>query len=197
MLLRRVSEVLFGELQKRYGKTVSYVWFVEGKKLKFNTTRHVMSQRKFKEKFLEVHGEALISVSAEAWTMILNKAFSENTVAIETLEEIWLKQVALYCNENISENQLDIAEGGVYATNTGLLFTSAGLAKHFKNAEELPHFTPEWHNEKLLELLCAKSASVTLKDFKGRALKINNFSCRVDERFYNYYKAYKNHAEAA
>lgn len=198
MLAKRVSDLHFGKLTIMYGRTLSYEWIVDDMVLKFSTTRHLTSQLKFRETYLEQAGVMLLRISTEAWAMILNKAFAEsNRTTEKELEELWLFRVAQYCIKAASNNQKDIARGAVYETNTGLVFTSRGLLQYLKKFEDIACCTGEWHSDKLLSLLNAKSSSMSLKDFKGRAVKIQKFSCRVDKRFYEYYEGMLKNAEAA
>jgi len=188
MTTHRVSDLTFGQLTKKYGRSVSYEWEVHGHLLKFPTTRQLTSQRKFREVFLEASGKVLLRVSTEVWTMILNTAFATTEKHTEQeLQDFWLLRVAQYCVENATTDQKEIKKGKVYRTNTGLLFTTIGLVNFLRRLPDMTCFTADWHHDKVLSLLNAKSVSVTLKDFKGRAVRINNFSCRVDSRFYTYY----------
>lgn len=188
MLAKRVSDLNFGKLRVRYGKNRSYEWDVEGLKLKFATTRHLMSQRKLRDKLIEEAGFAVLPVSSAAWTMILNKALSEiDLMTTEELENLWLRSVAEYIVKNKTDDASQISKGRVYVTTTGFLFTSRGLAAYMRKNEKTSVFSGDWHTEKLRSLLNAKSVSTTLKGFRGRAIKLNNFSCRVDQRFYKYY----------
>ena len=198
MLVKRVSDLKFGKLTIKYGRTVSYSWEVDGVTLKFSTTRNLTSQLKFRENYLEQVGVMLLRVSTESWTMILNKALAEsNRLSEKELEDVWLRRAAQYCSEELTDDQTRIAFGSVYETNTGFVFTSRGLMQYMKRFEDTSCFTGEWHADKLLSLLNAKSASMSLKDFKGRASKIHKFSCRVDKRFYEYYDECAKHAETA
>jgi hypothetical protein len=121
--------------------------------------------------------------------MILNKALSTaERYTVDELEELWLRRVAQYINEERTDNQKEINDGKVYETNTGFVFTSEGLVRYLDQFDDMTMLLPEWHCDKIRALLNAKSTSMSLKDFKGRALKLNNFSGRVDPRFYEYVK---------
>lgn len=189
MLEKRVSDVKFGKLTIKYGRGLSYEWQVGEHVLKYSTTRHLTSQRKFRDKYLEASGIVVLRISTAAWSLILNQAYATTERHTqEELEALWLRHVARYAIEERTEEQKEIMNGKVYETNTGLVFTTAGLVKYLKQFEEMDMFLPEWHSEKVRTLLNAKSASMSLKSFKGRAVKLNNYSGRVDPRFYEYCK---------
>ena len=199
MLEKKVSDLAFGKLKKVYGRSVSYVWTVGQYDIKIETTKFLMNQRKFRELYLEASGVLVLSVSNEAWSMILNQAFSTcEQPTEEELEELWIRAVATYFVEMRTDEQSEIAEGYVYETTTGFIFTTEALVSYIKEYfTELDCCTAEWHHAKLLKLLNSKAVSVTLKNFKGRAIKLNNFSCRVDKRFYESYTSLREEANAA
>jgi hypothetical protein len=188
MVGRRVSDIWFGEIKVRYGRKAKYSWNVEhGTILHFESTRHLSNQRKLVDKFLEATGELLLKISNEAWIMLVNKALSNTeTYSEDVLEEIWLKRVAQFVSERLTEDQADIGRGGVYETNTGYLFLETSLVNFLEQFDEMQLFLPEWHQEKLRALLKVKTSSVSLRDWKGRAAKINSYSAGVDRRFYEH-----------
>lgn len=184
---KRVSDVTFGKLTIKYGRELLYEWEIGEHLFVYPNTRQLTSQRKFRDKYLEAFGVALLRCSTEAWTMIVNQAYATTErKSIHELEERWLRRVAQYMCEQKTDDQRKIARGKVYETNTGLVFTSAGLVRFLDRFEDMQVFTTEWHHEKLRQLLNVRSASMSLKDFKGRAMKLNNYSARVDPRFYDY-----------
>lgn len=198
MLNKNLSELSFNKLQKYYGNVVSYTWEIEGVRIKFNTTGQLASQRKVRELILEKIGISVNRISPEEWSLILNTAFAAmNTAPEEEIEEFWLLKVAEYCAYHRSDEQRDIAEGKVYQTNTGWIFTTVGLVNYLNKFPELSACSPTWHSNKLRNDLNAKITSHTLNNFKGRAAKVNSYSCRVHQTFLKHYEALMKHEETA
>lgn len=192
MLIRRVSDLTFGKLTRIYGRSVSYEWEVEGNVYSYPSTKQLSNQHKLREFILETTGEAVLRVPAESWAMILNRAFATiDTPSEKELTESWLKGIAEYCALYRSNDQRDIAKGKVYLTATGFAFTAVGMVKYLNDCKDMKYVSNEWHQDKLIKLLDARTTSLTLKHFRGRAVKINSFSCRVDNRFIEYYDEYK------
>lgn len=187
MIPKRVDDIHFGEIKVKYGKNLNYEWEIEDMVFEYTSTRKLTSQLQFRDKYLEKKGIALLPISNEAWTLIINKAYSTVDVQEESvLEDLWLRRVAQFLHEKRTKNQSLISDGFVYETNTGYVFTKVGLSKYLRNFSDMKIFTNEWHSEKVLTLLNCKASSVTLKKFKGRAVKLNKYASRVDERLYEY-----------
>lgn len=198
MIVRHVGDLKFGELKRKFGRGTSYVWNVEGQELYYSTTRQVSSQRKLRDKMLELTGEAILPMTKTQWTMLVTEAFSKiNTPNVLQLEDMWIRAVAEYCLLEATDEQEHMATGRVYETANGFMFTTKGLADYIEQFDEFQCLDRDWHISKLLKLMGAKSSSVTLKNFKGRTVKINKFSCRVDDRFTKYYEETIEHAEEA
>ena len=189
--MKTVGDVQFGNLLIKYGKGLQYEWTVNGDiTLHYATTRQLTSQRKFRDKYLEATGQMLQMINTPAWLLIVNKAYSEAVRYEEELrEDMWLRRVAEYVVNERTEDAREISKGKVLETKTGFVFTSLGLARFLATCEDMSIFTPEWHSEKVRTLLNTKSMSLTLDGFQGRAIKINNYSGRVDRRFYDYVEA--------
>lgn len=186
MLPKRVDEVSFGDLRIMYGKGTLYELAVEDKVFHYETTRQLSSQLMFRDKYLEAFGYALLPISNEAWTMVVNQFYATaKRYEQAELEEMWLRRVAQFVLNRVTDDQAKIENGYVYETNSCFIFTSTGMIKYLKQFEDMDVFTNEWHSEKTLTLLNCKSSSITLKDFKGRAVRLNKYSARVDSRFYS------------